>query len=614
MADVFSRVDWALRSPEFGPLEDFPTSWGERWVVTPVRTPGIDDPDLNWGLWNQWASLPSHRRILEPIACDRELRVFYPAVDWAWQPESIENERVARQVATWGIEIARAFDFIRVCVAESELAWFTCPFVKVTIHGDVRLGFYNPAGGVELMRRAPPEVIETFPAATERACVYAVGQLLLTLISVSAKASKTPLGQVIMRCLDADPGRRFQRLIELRDALVVVGGNRNASTLYEHDRAFLLADQAIGFHELGKQDCSATMMRQAAYLAPQAMAWLAAVLDVDVSRKPPEPAPAVVNEVKPAPPPPSRTRNWRDVRETARMHMEAGRYRDALALFHTSVLTEDHAFEILSGTARAHLLLHEYASAVKFAEEALACDPKSESAHSTLAEARFKRREFGQALAAVSAWTLARPHDGHAHYVAAKALLGLGRLSEARDACERAMEIAPKHLPAMMLRRQINRMIKRARVQAGKSQHGPTDLPEQLRDLRPLLVAGKTAEAIAILERPEHAKDSAAMLLRADLLAFAEQLEAADAVYAALTGLTAGVGRSIILVKLGRPTDALALCDTLVKEHPNAAEAHEARALALQALNRLTEADDEMRRAVAADRQRSQMRVQLAKP
>lgn len=595
VADVRSQVDWAKRSPEFGPLQERVTPWGEHVVVMPLRTPGITDADLDWGLWRLWSELPQQRTLLEPIETTASgvLLLRYAALDWTWRPSSIGSERAVRQVATWGVQLTRAFDFIMACVQHSELGWFTCPFVKIDIHEEIRLGFLNPAGSVELMRRVPPEALETFPTADSRALVYAIGQLLLGLVETTANASQLPLGQVILRCLEPDPSQRFMSLRSLRDALVIVGGSRKAP--YESDREEQLADKVLGYEQL-----------TGAPMAP----------DAAEIRALEQPARAIAQhavalaEVKAAH---KRTRHWRDVRGMARMHVEAGRYADALALYNTSILEGADAAEILVGTAECHLLANEFGTAVDFAEQALARDPKTAQAHAILAEARFKRREFDKALAAVNLWAIALPDDGHAHYVGAKALLGLGRLAEAREACERAFELAPKHLPAMMLRRQIDRTIQRVRVQAGKAQSMPIDLPEHLRDLRPLLVSGKTAEAIAVLERPAFASDPTARLLRADLLAFTEQLEAAEAAYAALGGVAAGVGRALVLVKLGKASEALAACDVLLKEHPGAPEAHEARALALQALHRGSEAEEELRRAAAADRQRSQMRVQLAK-
>ena len=77
-------------------------------------------------------------------------------------------------------------------------------------------------------------------------------------------------------------------------------------------------------------------------------------------------------------------------------------------------------------------------------------------------------------------------------------------------------------------------------------------------------------------------------------------------------GLFGNVGQAHTLVKLGRGAEALAVCDVLVRAHPNASEAHEARALALQALHRGDEADVALKRALATDAQRSQMHVRLA--
>lgn len=636
MADVRSQVDWALRSAEFGPLEEYAAADGPL-VAIPLKTPGIEDPDLDWGLWTTWLDLPRHPRIFEALGHrDGALMLRYAAIDWTWRPDSIAGERTVRQAATWGIELTRMFDFAAACVPPEQLGWLACPFVKVDIVGDPKVGFFNPAGSTALMRRVAPEVLASFPATDVRALVFAIGQLLLHLVELAGKASETPLGHVIMRCLAPRPQDRFQTLAQLRDALAIVGGRRRSMSPYENPQAWELVQQAIGYALLEKPPRAASLLEKVKTASPQSVyVELAKAFGippskpaVDVTdyeerirraqatRKASEAFAAVAHAVAPKtelPAPAPRTRNWKEIRPVVRRHVEAGRYADAVALYNTSILTDEDAPAILLGTAECHLLAREYGPAIDFAQQALARDAKTVQAHAVLAEAHLRRREFAQALDEIQLWTTAKPDEGHAHYVAAKVLLALGRLAEARDACDRAIELAPRHLPAMMLRRQIERSVRRVAAQAGTSHPAPIDLPAHLRELRPLLVAGKTAEVIAQLEKPEFAADDAARLLRAELLAFTEQLDAALAAYEAIGGLTAGVGRTIVLVKLGRAAEALALCDLLVKEHPGAAEAHEARALALQQLGRADDADEELRRAVTADRQRSQMRVQLAK-
>lgn len=635
MADGFSRVDWAKRSAEFGPLEEHITSWGEHVVTMPVRTPGITDPNLDWALWHHWLELPNHPRILDAVMTTKtSLLLRYAALDWSARPLPGLVEAEVKRIATIGIELTRVFDFLAVSVIPEQLGWFACPFVKLDIQGDPRVGFLNPAGSVALSRRLAPEALEAFPEAGPGAFVFAIAQLLLQLTQVTKGFSQTPLGLILTRCIEKSPERRFASLAQLRDALAVVGGARKSQFFDRLGGAWDRVEVGIGYAlmemptralqyfddalrvkpdwDLAKQ-LADEMLKQGADISMRT-GTIEAPSDHEIRAL--QSRTQHLNTPKPAPISRAtrRTRQWRDVRVTARMHVEAGRYADALALYDTSILADEDALDILVESAECHLLAREYGTAVDFALQALDRNPKSERGFSILAEGRLKRREFAKALDAVHTWTSALPHDGHAQYVGAKALLALGRLAEAREACERALELAPKHLPAMMLRRQIDRTIRRVRAQAGKAQQVPVDLPEHLRDLRPLLVAGKTAEAIAVLEGPAYANDPTARLLRADLLAFTEQLEAAEAAYAALGGVAAGVGRALVLVKLGRPKDALAACDELIKEHPGAAEAHEARALALQALNRGSEADEEMRRAAAADRQRSQMRVALAKP
>jgi tetratricopeptide (TPR) repeat protein len=631
VADVLSQVDWTLRSAELGPLEQC-VARGKRIVVMPLHTPGIEDPDFDRALWTRWLDIAHHPTMFEPIAMtSRELRLRYSAIDWTWHPVPIERERYAKQVATWGVELTRVFDLVRVCVPAEELGWFACPFAKIDVNEDVRVGFLNPSGSVALMHRVAPEAVASFPHADARALVFAIGQLLLGLVSSQGKSSKTMLGQVIMRCLHADPDYRFQSLADLREALVIVGGDRRSRALFSKDDGWKLAEQAIGYHLIEMPMRAKSLLKQAVHLSPDAgLDTIAKDLGIDlttVSGSVHEPDERELRELERTKaafalthsrvvayelPSEQRTRSLDSVRAAARAHVAAGRYPDALALYNSAALGSATQLEILVATAECHLLLREYGPAVDFAQRALAVDAREANALSFLAEGQLKRRDFSSALDAVSRWIAVAPDDGHAQYVSAKTLLALGRLGEARDACDRAIELAPKHLPAMMLRRQVDRSIRGVRAAAGKSHPVPVDLPEHLRPLRELLLSGRAAEAITALERPAYADDESAKLLRADLLAFVEQLDAALDAYKAIGGLAGGVGQALALVKLGRPDEALEVCDALVKHHPSASEAHEARALVMQALGRAAEADEEFKRALAADAQRTQMRVKLA--
>jgi tetratricopeptide (TPR) repeat protein len=282
-------------------------------------------------------------------------------------------------------------------------------------------------------------------------------------------------------------------------------------------------------------------------------------------------------------------------------------------LYLSTIVTAENRVELYLAIARCHFEAREFGIAVDYAQRVLDREPANVAARELRAEGRYRRREHEDALVACGEWIDAAPAAGQPHYLRAKILLALGRFSEARDECDRATELSPSHLPAMLLRRQLVRSIRRVRAAAGKPLPAPIDLPEHLRDLRALLVAGQTAEAIALLETPEHAADPQAQLLRADLLLFTDQLDAALAAFEKVGGLAGGLGQATVLVRMNRAEDALALCDALVREQPAAAEPHEGRAAALQALGRTAEADEAYKHALAANAQRSQVRVRLGR-
>src|SRR3569623_659942 len=102
----------------------------------PLHTPGIDDPDFDRALWQRWLDIVHSPAMFEPLemTAKGELLLRYAAIDWTWEPVSIEKERSAKQVATWGGVLTRLYDLVSVCVPREELGWFACPFSKIDIN------------------------------------------------------------------------------------------------------------------------------------------------------------------------------------------------------------------------------------------------------------------------------------------------------------------------------------------------------------------------------------------------------------------------------------------------------------------------------------------------
>lgn len=622
-----SRADWTLRSEEFGPLQARQSRHGELFVAMTMRSPGIDDPGLVERLWRLWVDLP----IVQPCLFDPvgitdklDLLVRYAALDWSYRPLRVDDaEAATKRVATWGIDLTRAFELLDLCVPADELGWFACPFMKIDLRGAPRVGFVSPAGGAHLMNRVAPEVVERWPICNQPGLVFAVGQLLLGAIMTTRRTLETPFGKVLMRCLERDPVRRFPTLTALRDALAIVGGDRNARYGGE-DWPHL--EMGVAYATLGMPTLALWRFESALKRVPGSE-WATSGRDRMLAEgaDPTEAAGhfivkkmvarGTIVHVPPRHDAPAihRWRKWDDVRATARALVDSGQFSKAIELYLSTETTRANEAEIFLAIAECHLGAREYGIALDYAQRVLDREPANLLAHELKAEARYKRREYEEASEACSEWMAVAPSDGRPHYLRAKILLALGWFAEARDACTRATELTPKHLPAMLLRLHLDRSIKRVRMAAGKAKPVPIDLPEHLRDLRELLVTGRNAEAIEILERPEYATDTQAQLLRADLLLFSDRLEDALAAFEKTGGLAGKLGQGTVLVRLRRFEDALALCDALVREHPTASEPHEARATALQALGRNAEAEDAYKRALAADTQRSNARVRLGR-
>jgi tetratricopeptide (TPR) repeat protein len=626
-----SPADWALKSEEFGDLSEEIGAGRERFVAMELISPGADDAAFVDRLWQLWLEMPQARTMLHAVRRTRldRLLVRYAALDWKREPVSIEHTAGARTVATWGVELTRLFDFVSVCVPDGELGWFTCPIVKIDLQGTPRVGFVSPASNTTLMKRAPPEVLARWPDGDELSLVFAVGQLLLGLVAVGAGTAKTPLGKIILRCLDPKPQNRFPTLALLRDALVEAGGIRATPPLVDRTQVWNHLEMGIGYaaiglptralarfewalvHDAGSQRAihgrDAMLARGAdpekagvdhELARKRAMEKLIAGIPGDAPMRRPERTTA--------------TQRWAEAEPMASKLECAGQWAAAVELYHSVVLDDAATPLVYTALARCHLGARDYGFAIDYARRAIAATRTAVEPHRLLVEALVGRNDLRDALDASESWLPLAKEPGHVHHVRGKILLALGRLAEARAELDIACELAPKNLSVLLLRRQVDRTITRVRARAGHAGPAP-DLPAHLRAVRDLLVAGHTAEAIAWLDKPEHAGDLQAQLLRAELLLFCEQFDAALAAFEKTGGLAGKLGQATALVRMGRPEQALALCDALVREHPMASEPHEGRAAALQALGRATEADEAYKRAVAAGAQRTEARVRLGR-
>ena len=201
--DWLERCDWSRRSAEFGEL----TLHGEHVkmeYVAPVPA----------RLWELWRSLRAHPNILR---ADEPRRLRYAALDWTFEPVAYEHDgRIAERVATWGIVLARVYEFVIDQIGIDQLAWFCTPLVKVDLEGVLRIAFRS-AGD-----KLPPETMDQWPICNERALVFAIGTTLQEL--VISPNHDTHLANIMRRCIERDPSRRYKSLGELRSALHAAGG------------------------------------------------------------------------------------------------------------------------------------------------------------------------------------------------------------------------------------------------------------------------------------------------------------------------------------------------------------------------------------------------------
>jgi tetratricopeptide (TPR) repeat protein len=504
-------------------------------------------------------------------------------------------------------------------VPEGELGWFTCPIVKIDLQGTPRVGFLSPAGNTALMKRVPPEVLARWPEADETSLVFAVGQLLLGLVAIGPGTAKTPLGQIILSCLDPRPQKRYSSLWSLRDALVEAGGLRATPPLVDRTQVWDHIEMGVGYAAIDQPTRALARFEWALVHAAdskRALAGRTAMLELGA-----DPEAAGVDHQRArqrAAEPISRrpwttpAHLWADAEPRARVFERAGQWAQAVELYHSVVLDDTSLPLVLTALARCHVGGRDYGFAIDYARQAIAAAPQQAEPHALLVEALSGRRDLRDALDASEAWLAVADDPAHVYHLRGRMLMSLGRLAEALAELDVACELAPTNLAALLLRRQVDRTITRVRASAGHATSAP-DLPAHLRAVRDMLVAGHTAEAIAQLERPEHARDLQAQLLRAELLLYCEQFEPALAAFEKVGGLAGQLGRATVLVRMGRADEALALCDALVREYPAAGEPHEGRAAALQALGRTGEAEEAYRRALAANAQRSDVRVRLGR-
>jgi tetratricopeptide (TPR) repeat protein len=302
----------------------------------------------------------------------------------------------------------------------------------------------------------------------------------------------------------------------------------------------------------------------------------------------------------------ARSLSWAEAEDEGLRRESKGAFADAVHLYH-SCDPGPHVGALNAALARCYLQLGQLGHALECVQKASLDVETFEIFINVL----LRRRSFDEALKIAEQLVNLDPGRGRSEYLRGKALFALGRMIDARDAFARASSLDPKLLEAQLLRREVERVTGNVRQTVGK-QHAPTfNIPEQLAELRDVLISGDTAASITALRDDRYARDADAQLLLARLLAFDKRFDEAIAVYdqvEATSHRTAAlVGKASALLELGRAGDALAIVEQL-----DDADAAELQARALETLGRLDEAAAAYRRFIALASSGSNLRVRAA--
>lgn len=600
--DLVARCAWERRDPQFTDLGAFV----DYDVVVPMMQfrpggPGeaARDEDPEWPqVIARWRELPPHASILRPTFAEAGGYIWlrYAAIRWDRGTYCDTDEGGTTLFATWALQLADAFETVAGATDVKDWGLLYHPYVALDIRLHVRLAFLPPTKIVRL---------------DEHAWVAHIGSVLPQLGSVT-KGSE--ISKLVDRCTTRSSLHGFKTLRDVKNACRKLGAKAELGDLSAH--AWSLTEEALGWMAVRDPMRALDKFIEAKRIGSSPLvSWgiRACAQHVPAAATPP-PEPTEWTRIPLVfPDPRINSVSWQHTK--AKMDsLEAERdFQGVLALFEFLYALPSEAAELHTRRARCHLELRESGLAIDYARRALHTDPARVDAHVLLVRALIEHRKHADALVEADALLRSASYDATAHYLRGKALLGLGRLEEARDAFDLAIALKPTMLEAMLLRREADRTLVRLGKAIGK-QHVSIAIPESLEHLRDVLTSGRSKPAIEALSLlPD---DPDAQLLLARFLGFDGKHDEAIVIYDRLASTShrhaALVGKAGALLEEGHAESALAIFDALIADTPNDREATEGRARALDRLGRTSEAAAEFRRFVSLATAGADLRVRAA--
>jgi tetratricopeptide (TPR) repeat protein len=580
-------VAWKHRSDRFGRL----LVHGEfRKSVVMELEPTSGD----WGGGRElWLTLPRHPNIFEALDASGERGVLlrYAAIDWIYDLDQAPQE----VIATWGVQLVAVYSFLLENCAE-HIGLFTQPFVEVDIGGHIRVGF---------LPLEHPRWSRAQRAGPEAEVMHTIGTLLMDL---SGRSPHEAVARIARRCIKSQYKSGAQLESELRMAGASHAAIRSDFVL----QSWRLAEEGLGWLQVDEPGHAQMCFRRAnADLAYQAItSWGLEQASVLLGKDPPNDFVSSDPTIKTGTIV-TRAWSWAEAEDEGLRHESKRDFAAALHVYN-QCNPGSHDGAMNTARARCYLQLGQLAHALECAQLAFLRHATDVETCELYISTLLKRRSFDEALSIADYHVGLDPSRGRAHYLRGKALFALGRMVDARDAFARATVLDPKLIEAQLLRREVERVTGNVRQTVG-TQHAPSfDIPEQLADLRDVLISGDTNAAITALRDDRYARDADAQLLLARLLAFDKRLDEAIVVYDQLAATShrsaALVGKANALLELGRAGDAL----SIVEQLPDDADAAEVQARALEALQRVEEAAEAYRRFIALASSGSDLRVRAA--